>query len=146
MTIKTIQIDKISSVTKNLALKHEERLTDTLSCAMGTAPCVDECLKTWRPLAAPANALPSGHWAIMERSNGTRQWAYKGFAAYTYAGDTKPGERSGSDIYDIFISNDPTIDIYQDGNVYKDDKEMKYGRRVLRARDSAANFWAYLEP
>ncbi len=35
-TMKTIQIDKISSVTKNLALKHEERLTDTLSCAMGT--------------------------------------------------------------------------------------------------------------
>lgn len=114
--------------------------------AMGTAPCVDECLKTWRPLAAPANALPSGHWSIMKRSNSTRQWAYKGFAAYTYAGDTKPGERSGSDIYDIFISNDPTIDIYQDGNVYKDDKEMKYGRRVLRARDAAANFWAYIEP
>ncbi len=114
--------------------------------AMGTAPCVDECLKTWRPLAASANALPSGHWSIMERSNGTRQWAYKGFAAYNYAGDTKPGERSGSDIYDILISNDPNVDVYKDGNVYKSNKEMKYGRPVLRARDSAANFWAYIEP
>ncbi len=114
--------------------------------AMGTAPCVDECLKTWRPFAAPAKALPSGHWTILERSNGTRQWAYKGFAAYTYAGDKKAGERSGSDIYDILITNDPTIDVYQDGDVYKDDKEMKYGRRVLRTRDAAANYWAYLEP
>lgn len=34
--MKKIQIDKISSVTKNLNLKHEEKLTDQLSCAMGT--------------------------------------------------------------------------------------------------------------
>ncbi len=114
--------------------------------AMGTAPCVDACLKTWRPLAASAKDLASGHWSIMERSNGTRQWAYKGFAAYSYVGDKKPGERSGSDIYDIMIVNDPTIDVYQDDNVYKSDEEMKYGRRVLRARDAAANYWAYIEP
>lgn len=31
-----IKIDKISSVTKNLGLKHEEKLTDNLSCDMGT--------------------------------------------------------------------------------------------------------------
>jgi hypothetical protein len=34
--MKKIQINKISSVTKNLNLKPEERLTDKLSCAMGT--------------------------------------------------------------------------------------------------------------
>lgn len=34
--MKKIQIDKISSVTKNLALAHKETLTDDLSCAMGT--------------------------------------------------------------------------------------------------------------
>lgn len=31
-----IYIDKIASVTKNLELKHEEKLTDKLSCEMGT--------------------------------------------------------------------------------------------------------------
>ena len=31
-----IQIDKIASVTKNLGLSHEEKLTDKLSCEMGT--------------------------------------------------------------------------------------------------------------
>ena len=35
-----IQIDKISSITKNLELKHEEKLTDTLSCEMGTVLAV----------------------------------------------------------------------------------------------------------
>ncbi len=36
MTNKTIHIDKIASVTKNLALSHVETLTDTMSCDMGT--------------------------------------------------------------------------------------------------------------
>ena len=35
-----IYIDKIASVTKNLELKHEEKLTDTLSCEMGTVLAV----------------------------------------------------------------------------------------------------------
>ena len=35
-----IQIDKISSITKNLELKHEEKLTDTMSCEMGTVLAV----------------------------------------------------------------------------------------------------------
>ena len=34
--MEKIQIDKIGSVTKNLEIKHEERLTDRLSCEMGT--------------------------------------------------------------------------------------------------------------
>ncbi|MGB0719415.1 MAG: hypothetical protein ACPGRX_03025 [Bdellovibrionales bacterium] len=35
-----IQIDKIASVTKNLDLTHQEKLTDKLSCAMGTVLAV----------------------------------------------------------------------------------------------------------
>ena len=35
-----IQIDKIASVTKNLGLKHEEKLTNQLSCEMGTVLAV----------------------------------------------------------------------------------------------------------
>lgn len=34
--MKKIQIDKIGSVTKNLAITHEEALTDIISCEMGT--------------------------------------------------------------------------------------------------------------
>jgi len=35
-----IQIDKIASTTKNLDLKHEEKITDQLSCEMGTVLAV----------------------------------------------------------------------------------------------------------
>ena len=34
--MRKIQIDKIASVTKNLELNHEEKITDELSCEMGT--------------------------------------------------------------------------------------------------------------
>ena len=36
-----IHIDKIASVTKNLDIKHTEKLTDTLSCEMGTVLAVE---------------------------------------------------------------------------------------------------------
>jgi len=36
-----IQIDKIASVTKNLELTHKEKLTDTLSCDMGSVLAVE---------------------------------------------------------------------------------------------------------
>ena len=36
-----IHIDKIASVTKNLDITHTEKLTDTLSCEMGTVLAVE---------------------------------------------------------------------------------------------------------
>lgn len=67
-----------------------------------------------------------------------RQWAYKGFAAYTYIGDKKPGDRNGSDTYQILFEDDPSIDVYQDNN--------KFGMKTVRGTDSAANFFVYIEP
>jgi hypothetical protein len=34
------------------------------------------------------------------RPEGTRQWVYRGYALYTYAGDG-PGETRGNDIYEL---------------------------------------------
>lgn len=73
---------------------------------IGTATCEGECLKTWRPFEAPTGAKPSGYWDIMTRDNGVRQWAYKGYALYTYVGDTKPGDTLGNDTYDFLVYND----------------------------------------
>ena len=105
---------------------------------MGTGACDASCLKTWKPFVAGANDVASGHWSIMVREDGTRQWAYKGFALYTYPGDKKPGDRTGSDMYQILTSDDPKKD-----DVYK---ETKFGQMTIRGSDSAANFWSYVEP
>ena len=99
---------------------------------MGTEACDAVCAKTWRPFVAPAGAQPSGFWEIMTRADGTRQWAYKGFALYTYAGDKKAGEKTGNDIYDIMVSDDLKDDVYERGPV--------------NTTDSATLFWSYVEP
>jgi len=74
--------------------------------AVGTRGCVGECVKTWRPLAAPANAVASGFWEVATRADGSKQWAYKGSPLYTYVGDKKPGEINGNSIHEV-IYGDP---------------------------------------
>jgi len=69
-----------------------------LGRSFGTATCDANCAKSRPPFGAPPHALPSGYWAILTRTDGTRQWAYKGFALYTYAAD-KPGEFKGNAQY-----------------------------------------------
>ena len=100
--------------------------------AMGTNSCKDDCLTTWRPFVPAANAQPSGYWEIMTRADGTRQWAYKGFALYTYTGDKKPGDKTGHNTYDIMVTEDLTKDVYAEGPV--------------RNTTAATMYWAYAEP
>jgi predicted lipoprotein with Yx(FWY)xxD motif len=71
-----------------------------LGRAYGTESCDAQCTQTWRPFRAPANALPSGNWDIAARSDGSRQWVYKGFALYTYALE-KPHEIKGNETYEL---------------------------------------------
>ena len=75
---------------------------------LGTkAGCDSECLKTWHPFIAPANAKPQGFWNVATRDDGSKQWTYQGYALWTYAGDKKPGEINGHDTYDMHFSEDP---------------------------------------
>ena len=75
---------------------------------LGTnARCDDECQKMWKPFLADDHARPSGFWDIATRADGAKQWTYQGYALWTYAGDTKPGEMNGHDSYDIVVSDDP---------------------------------------
>lgn len=73
---------------------------------IGLKGCDAACLQTWHPFTAAPDAQPSGHWTILARDNGTRQWAYQGYAVYTYTGDKNPGDMTGNDIYDYQISQD----------------------------------------
>lgn len=67
---------------------------------LGGGACVDaDCLKNWHPLLAPADAVASGFWEPITRPDGSRQWAYKGYALYTYGADKIPGDHSGQATY-----------------------------------------------
>jgi len=69
---------------------------------LGAEACSDaSCEKMWKPLKAPADAQANGFWEPVARHDGTRQWAYKGYALYTYAGDKAPGQHYGQATYDF---------------------------------------------
>lgn len=82
---------------------------------IGTDPrCSDDCLKSWHPFLAPDDAVSQGFWSVATRDDGRKQWVYQGYAMWTFAGDTKPGDINGHDTYDIMFSeakNPSPIDI-----------------------------------
>lgn len=64
--------------------------------------CVAQCAKAWPPLMAPANAQPVGDYTVITRSDGEKQWAYKGKALYTWVKDAKPGDMTGDGFRNIW--------------------------------------------
>ncbi len=68
--------------------------------AVGTDGCDAKCLTQWRPLRAPAGAQPQGEWTIYTRDDGAKQWAYRGFAMYTFAGDERPGDMRSDEAFE----------------------------------------------
>ncbi len=61
----------------------------------GQSACSGGCATNWPPLAAAADAQPTGDWTIVKRADGTSQWAHQGRPLYTFAKDAKPGDRTG---------------------------------------------------
>ena len=72
---------------------------------VGAKGCVEACLNTWKPVLAPANAQSSGFWEVVTRPEGTKQWAYKGAALYTYVGDQAPGEDRGNNRHEVLFGD-----------------------------------------
>ena len=64
--------------------------------ASGITGYDQEHRQAWIPFLALADATPSGYWSILNRSDGTRQWAYQDKALYSYRGDQKPGDVRGT--------------------------------------------------
>jgi predicted lipoprotein with Yx(FWY)xxD motif len=76
-----------------------------MGIALQTGGCAAACLKVRRPLLAPPDAQPHGDWMVYVRPDGTKQWAFQGFALYTYTGDTRPGIVDGHNISDFVVGD-----------------------------------------
>jgi predicted lipoprotein with Yx(FWY)xxD motif len=68
----------------------------------GKSACNGPCTKLWPPLTASADAKNSGDFSVINRDDGTRQWAYKGKPLYLYSADQKAGDRNGDNFKDIW--------------------------------------------
>ncbi|MFK7831070.1 MAG: hypothetical protein AB8B57_14930 [Congregibacter sp.] len=53
------------------------------------------CTALWPPVYAPESAQSVGKWTLVERSDGTRQWAYDDQPLYTSVRDREPGDTYG---------------------------------------------------
>jgi predicted lipoprotein with Yx(FWY)xxD motif len=67
----------------------------------GKSACNGPCATNWPPLMAAANAMPMGDYTIITRTDGSKQWAYKGKPLYNWKNDKKPGDITG----DGFLNN-----------------------------------------
>lgn len=60
--------------------------------------CYDSCAAQWPPYLAVQGAEAKKGRKIIERNDGTKQWAYKGHPLYTWVGDTKQGDTTGDGV------------------------------------------------
>jgi len=68
----------------------------------GVTNCYDKCAENWPPLFADDGAAPEGDFTLVDRTDGTRMWAYKGMPLYLWVKDTQPGETTGDGVGEVW--------------------------------------------
>lgn len=66
--------------------------------AAGVTNCYDKCAVNWPPAMADATAKAEGDFALVDRKDGTKMWAFKGMPLYLWIKDTKAGETTGDGV------------------------------------------------
>ena len=98
--------DKIGTAQTDLGLVLVDTAGMTLytydNDPLGKSSCNGQCAVNWPPLKVDVGATPSGDLTIIERDDGTRQWAYRGKPLYTWIRDEKPGDTTGQGVRDIW--------------------------------------------
>ena len=63
--------------------------------AGGNSACYDTCATKWPPYLGKADAKLTEGWTLVDRTDGTKQWAYDGKRMYFFAGDKAKGDMAG---------------------------------------------------
>jgi predicted lipoprotein with Yx(FWY)xxD motif len=61
----------------------------------GVSACYDTCAAKWPPYLGKASDPMTEGWTLINRTDGTKQWAYDGKPMYYFAGDKTAGEAKG---------------------------------------------------
>jgi predicted lipoprotein with Yx(FWY)xxD motif len=64
----------------------------------GKTNCYDKCAANWPPFIAADGAVAEGEWTIVERTDGSKMWAYDGKPLYLYIKDEKAGDMTGDGV------------------------------------------------
>ncbi|GAB4361691.1 MAG: hypothetical protein Kow0026_24990 [Oricola sp.] len=68
----------------------------------GVSNCYDTCASLWPPLFAADGDTADGAYTIVERKDGTRQWAKDGMPLYFWAKDEKKGDITGDGVKGVW--------------------------------------------
>jgi predicted lipoprotein with Yx(FWY)xxD motif len=61
----------------------------------GKSACNGPCAGNWPPLKVAAGAMAMGDYGTIIRTDGSKQWTYKGRPLYNWKNDKKPGDVTG---------------------------------------------------
>ncbi|HVK92531.1 MAG TPA: hypothetical protein VM468_14220 [Mycoplana sp.] len=64
----------------------------------GMSTCNDQCAVNWPPFKADANAMADGAYTVIDRKDGTKQWAKDGMPLYHFIKDKKEGDVTGDGV------------------------------------------------
>lgn len=70
--------------------------------AVGVTNCYDKCAENWPPLIADAGAVAEGDFTLVDRTDGSKMWAYKGWPLYFWVKDEKPGDTTGDMVGEVW--------------------------------------------
>jgi predicted lipoprotein with Yx(FWY)xxD motif len=70
--------------------------------AAGVTNCYDKCAENWPPAIADAGAKAEGDFTLVDRTDGSKMWAYKGKPLYFWVKDAKPGDTTGDMVGEVW--------------------------------------------
>lgn len=94
----------------SLVAQAEEMLTDANGMTLyvfdkdtaGVSTCYDDCAAKWPPYLGTAEDKMAEDWALIDRTDGTKQWTYDGKPVYFYIEDKAKGDAKGDGLGDVW--------------------------------------------
>ena len=75
----------------------------------GSSACYDACAEKWPPFLAAEEdeETVEGDLSVIERTDGSYQWAMKGMPLYFFAGDSAQGDAKGDGVQGVWDAVHP---------------------------------------
>jgi predicted lipoprotein with Yx(FWY)xxD motif len=68
----------------------------------GKSTCNGPCATNWPPLMATPTDKATGDYTVITRDDGKQQWAVKGKPVYFWVKDSKPGDKTGDGVNNVW--------------------------------------------
>jgi predicted lipoprotein with Yx(FWY)xxD motif len=73
----------------------------------GKSVCNGPCATNWPPLLASDADKAKGDYTVITRDDGKKQWAFKGKPLYHWIKDSKPGDKTGDGVNNVWRTAQP---------------------------------------